>query len=182
MWLIPSGIDGKGNTWDGGGKGGNLTFWNNSAWWAQYEESRDDDAKMMKYALGDHPNATVILAFAHYLADRSVYGNTALDRLATVVRDFSSRGIKPVVFFLDVEFYGLGTWAYTHDIIHNMTARSYFLANLNRTLSLPGMESVGHVSSYWLGGSARCNGKQSTCTEAEIADFIQAVQVSYVGG
>jgi hypothetical protein len=176
MWLIPSGIPGTGNTWDGGGKGGNLTFWNNSAWWDHYEMQRDNDVKMLKRALGNHPNATVILAFDHYLADESAYGNSALQRLVTVVRDFSSHGIKTMVFFLDVEFYGAGTWKYTHDVVHNVTARSYLLANINRTLSLPGMESVAYASSYWVGASSRCNGKQSTCSEEEITDFIQAVQ------
>ena len=37
VWLIPSGIEGRGNSWDGGGKGGNISFWTNASDWAAYE-------------------------------------------------------------------------------------------------------------------------------------------------
>ena len=37
VWLIPSGIEGRGNAWDGGGKGGNLSFWTNDSEWATYQ-------------------------------------------------------------------------------------------------------------------------------------------------
>ena len=137
---------------------------------------RDSDAALLKSALG--PNATAIIAFHHYLADVGYYGYSPLHKLQQVVEDFSSRGIKPVIFFLDCEFYGAGTWQHTHDVVRNASARSYLLANINRTLSLPRMASVRHASTYWLGESSRCTGRggHQVCTEAQITDYLSSVQ------
>lgn len=54
-----------------------------------------------------------------------------------------------------------GTWAHTHDVVRNTTARSYLKDQITTILRAPNI-SVGAVqftSVYWVGASSRCTGK-----------------------
>ena len=81
------------------------------------------------------------------------------------------------MFFGDPEFSGIGTWAGTHDVVRNETARNYLVHNIARTLAMPSISSTVHYASvYWLGASTRCNGGQSTCTFAMISEYNAALK------
>ena len=72
---------------------------------------------------------------------------------------FNSNGSQDFLIQMDLLFLqSILSW------IRAPSRRSYLLANLNRTLSLPGMEAVQHASTYWLGASFWCNGQKSTCS------------------
>eukprot|EP00041_Stephanoeca_diplocostata_P021564 m.503845 g.503845 ORF g.503845 m.503845 type:complete len:415 (+) comp21853_c0_seq18:89-1333(+) len=156
VWINPSGLHAGALAWRN--VKGN-TFWGNASQWGTYLEVRDKDADMLLASLGHHPNSTAIIFFQAYLADISTWTDAPLQRLNYAVQHFSVRGIKPLIFFGDPEFYGIGTWATTHDVVHNTTAQAYLLKNIRTVLALDAVQQyVDHASVYWLGASTRCTG------------------------
>lgn len=175
VWSIPSGCPSGSRFWDKGSKGG--TFWSNETLWAAYLRNRDADAALLKHSLGDSPNATVIAGFNLYLADASAWGATPPQRLSLALAHWRAHGVRVVLFLLDIEFFGDGTWAQTHDIVHDAKARAYVLQMMKAILGAEGVaDAVDFVSTYWIGASRRCNGKATTCTEAEIGALIADLQ------
>ena len=131
------------------------------------------DASMLKRSLGDSANATAVIYFQAYLADAAVWGTAPIDRLKTAVAAYTSQSIKTILFLGDPEFYGVGTWATTHDIVRNATARAYLLHCVETILAVPDIATqLSFISSYWLGASSRC----TTCTEEQIGNLIADLQ------
>ena len=176
VWLLPSRAPLGSNYWEHD-KG--RTFWANDTLWATYLKSRDQDVHMLKYLLGDSPNATVIVQFQNYLADTKIWGPEPLGRLAEALIHFSSAHIAVILLLGDLEFYGEGTWDNTHDVVRNLTARTYLLDNFKRVLSQPNVtDSVSFISSYWLGGSEYCSTQptHASCSTSDISDLIGALK------
>ena len=170
VFLLPSGAGAGAADWSGKVKG--QSFWMNTTLWTVWERNHGADASMLKHSLGD-AEATAIIYFPGYLADSGVWGPTPVNRLAAAVAAYAEAGIKSILFLGDPEFYGSGTWAQTHDIVHNATARAYFLSCVATILAEPQLAAkLSFVSTYWLGASSRC----VTCTEAQIAALITDIQ------
>lgn len=158
-------------------KGGALSWWTNDTTWNHFEKVKDSDAALLLENLGNHPRASVILAFQNYLADTSVWGTEPLARLNEAVKHFAGKGLRPVLFVLDPEFYAEGTWTNTHDVVGNSTARSYLIRNIKAILSLPEVTaSVTHASTYWVG--ANCANRKTPCREADIVSYIKDIQAA----
>jgi hypothetical protein len=174
VWTIPSGCPSN-NVTPAHQKG--ATFWADDTLWAAYLRSRDADAQLLKHSLGDSPNATAIVGFELYLSDTATWGPQPMQRLGLALAHFRAHGVRPLLFLLDVEFYGRGTWATTHDIVHDPQARAYVLRAVRTVLGAERVaESVEFVSTYWIGQSAHCTGATSVCTEAEIGELIGDLQ------
>ena len=174
VWTIPSGCPSTLVT-PSHTKG--ATFWANDTLWATYLRTRDADAQLLKRSLGGSPNATAIIGFELYLADSAVWGPEPLQRLALAIAHWRTQGIRPLLFLLDIEFSGKGTWSTTHDVVHDPQARAYLLSAVRTVLGAEGVSGQIHfVSAYWVGASARCNGRASVCTEAEITALIGDLQ------
>ncbi len=174
MWTIPSGCPSTTVT-PSHQKG--ATFWANDTLWAAYLRSRDADAQLLKHSLGGSANATAIVGFQLYLADADVWGPEPLQRLALALAHFRASGVRPLLFLLDMEFYGKGTWTTTHDIVHDQQARAYVLRAMGTILGTERVASgVEFVSTYWLGQSTRCTGAVSICTENEVGSLISDLQ------
>ena len=170
VFILPSGAGTGAADWSGKVKG--QSFWMNASLMAVWERNHVADASMLKHSLGDGV-ATAIIYFPGYLADSGVWGEMPVKRLADAVKAYEDTGIKSILFLGDPEFYGTGTWAQTHDIVRNATARAYFLGCISTILAEPKLAAMlSFVSSYWLGGSSRC----VTCSEVQIAGLIADIQ------
>ena len=170
VYLLPSGAPHGARAWVQ--SKGHPLFANDTLM-AVWQRNHVADAAMLKRSLGDSENATVVIYFQAYLADTAVWGPAPLQRLKNAVAAYASQNIKSILFLGDPEFYGAGTWADTHDIVRNATARAYLLKCVETILAEPGLSAqLSFVSSYWLGASSRC----TTCTEEQIGKLIGDIQ------
>lgn len=150
VYMLPSGAPAGSNYWDNR-KGS--TLWANDTLWSVFQQSQDRDVAMLSSLLGGvkRGSATVIVGVHLYLADPIWKDSSPLARLAEALAHFRSSQLRTILFVLDMEFYSIGTWSHTHDIVRNTTARKYALNMLHELLIAPGIaENTDFVSTYWV--------------------------------
>jgi hypothetical protein len=80
---------------------------------------------------------TVIMSFSDSNDTRMIYIyivsnklGVGVQRLSLALAHWRANGVRPLLFLLDIEFFGRGTWAQTHDVVHDPQARAYQPTNL----------------------------------------------------
>lgn len=160
------------------------TWWKRDDSWAVYQQVYTQDFYSLLESVGGPKGSppstripTSIIYFPLFLADTSANGNIPLSRLSTVIQHTLSCGLQPLLFLGRPEYYGVGNSSQTHDIVHDSTARKYFLSLIQTVLTLPIIQSsVNHVTVYWLGAAYFCTGSTVFCTPNEIMNITQDIQ------
>lgn len=102
-----------------------------------------------------------------------LYNGTALERLDSVVGDFTAAGIDVILFLGHPEFQAPVSAGLYYDVVHNATAQEAMLGLVRAALTLPAVQQhVALVSIYWMGGSMYCQGGK--CSAADIQSYIGA--------